>query len=89
MAHVLDNNAPISKERLLTAICLIMTLEHNELGLEDLINATGMSFADVRKAMHNLSVLNLVEVKPVHRGVPRFKILNLLDAKNFLKQLGF
>ena len=54
--NVNDDNV-ISKERLLTAICLVMTLEHQSIELQELIKATGMSFNEVRKAMHNLSML--------------------------------
>ncbi len=89
MSKLADDDIAISKGRLHTAICLIMTLEHSIIDLEELIRATGMTFIDTRKAMHNLSMLKLVSVEPIYRGVPKFRIINRLEANKFLKLLGF
>ena len=85
----MDDNSVISKERLLTAICLVMTLEHKTIELQELIKATGMSFEEVRKSMHNLSMLKLVEIEPTFRGVPYFSIINQDESRKFLKLIGF
>ena len=89
MASNIGDENVISKERLLTAICLVMTLEHQTIELQELIKATGMSFNEVRKAMHNLSMLKLVEIEPIFRGVPYFSIVNQNEARKFLKLIGF
>lgn len=88
VSNIGDENV-ISKERLLTAICLVMTLEHQNIELQELIKATGMSFESVRKVMHNLSMLKLVEIEPIFRGVPYFSIINQNEARKFLKLIGF
>ncbi|MHA2502599.1 MAG: hypothetical protein ACXAE3_07010 [Candidatus Kariarchaeaceae archaeon] len=88
MADLISENANFSKERLLTAICLIMMIEHKKLSLSDIIHATGMEFNDIRAAMQNLVNLRLISVLPTQSGIPQFQTLNLDDAREYLHVLG-
>ena len=88
MSDLVNENSSYSKERLLTAICLIMMIEHHKLSLSDIIHATGMEFNDIRAAMQNLVNLRLLVVIPTQNGIPRFEIIDPKESKSYLEVLG-
>ncbi len=88
MPGISDDENVIPKERLLTVICLIMVLEHNELGLDEVIRATGMNFEEARNAMQNIVNIRLIEVIPTNKGIPSFKLIDEEGAQDFLKLTG-
>jgi hypothetical protein len=88
MPDLINEDEIVSKERLITTICLIMILEHEKLGLEELINATGMSFNEIRSAAQNLVNLRLVHVIPTAQNIPQFKLINANDAREYLHKMG-
>jgi len=88
MPDLIKENQSYSKDRLLTAISLIMLIEHQELSLAEVIHATGMDFSDIRSALQNLVNLRLVQVIPTQNGIPRFQLLDLEEAQNYLEVLG-
>ena len=88
MPDLINENQSYSKDRLLTAICLIMLIEHNELSLSEVLHATGMEFNDIRAALQNLVNLRLVRVIPTSNSIPRFRMEDKLEAKKYLEVLG-
>ena len=88
MTDLINDSTAYSKERLLTAICLIMMIEHQKLSLSDIIHATGMEFNDIRSAMQNLVNLRLLTVIPTQNGIPQFKMINIEESQSYLETLG-
>ncbi|MDH5400850.1 MAG: hypothetical protein OEZ01_08715 [Candidatus Heimdallarchaeota archaeon] len=89
MPGLLEDNSKISsQDRLFTVICLIMLIEHKELGFEELIKITGLTFTDIRQSIQNLINLRLIEVIPNNLKVPKFKIINEQESKQFLETTG-
>jgi hypothetical protein len=88
MSGLLNPENPQSKVRLLTAICLIMIVEHKKLSLADVVNATGMSFGEIRQALQNLVNLRLVKVLPTADGIPHFELLDEAEAREYLRVTG-
>ncbi|MHA2251934.1 MAG: hypothetical protein ACXAD7_16340 [Candidatus Kariarchaeaceae archaeon] len=88
MPSISDEQAIIPKNRLLTAISLIMLLEHKELGLDEVITATGMNFNEAINAMQNIVNIRLAEVIPTNKGIPRFRLVDETGANQFLSIAG-
>lgn len=88
MPSLIDGKNAIPRNRLLTAIALIMIMEHKTLVLDELMKATGMSFKQSINIMQNLVNTRLVEVLPTTKSIPSFKIINEEDAKKFLELAG-
>ena len=88
MPSLIDGKNAIPRNRLLTAIALIMIMEHKILVLDELMKATGMSFKQSINIMQNLVNTRLVEVLPTRKSIPSFKLINEGDAKNFLELAG-
>lgn len=88
MPDLINENQSYSKDRLLTAICLIMLIEHKELSLSEVIHATGMDFGDIRAALQNLVNLRLIRVIPTNNSIPRFRLQEDEEAREYLEVLG-
>ena len=88
MPSLVDGKNTIPRNRLLTAIALIMIMEHKILVLDELMKATGMSFKESINIMQNLVNTRLVEVLPTTKSIPSFKLINEKDAKKFLELAG-
>jgi len=88
MPDLINEDQSYSKDRLLTAICLIMLIEHENLRLSEVIQATGMEFNDIRAALQNLVNVRLVQVIPTQSGIPRFTIIDHEEAVAYLEVLG-
>lgn len=88
MPNLVNDSSTIPKNRLLTAIALIMIIEHKVLILDELMKATGMLFKEAIGVMQNLVNTRLVEVIPTTKNIPSFKLINETDARNFLELAG-
>ena len=88
MTDLVNQDSSYSKTRLLTAICLIMMIEHKHLSLSEIIHATGMAFSEIRVAMQNIVNLRLISVIPSYNGIPEFKLINEEAAQEYLLVLG-
>ena len=85
MPDLISGTEKIPKDRLVTIICLIMIIEHLKLNLEEIIQATGMTFGECRSAMQNLVNVKLVSVHPTDRGIPYFKLIDEKAANEYYK----
>ncbi|MHA2032010.1 MAG: hypothetical protein ACW99A_02475 [Candidatus Kariarchaeaceae archaeon] len=88
MPSLIDGKSSIPRNRLLTAIALIMIVEHKTLVLDELMKATGMSFKESIDIMQNLVNTRLVEVIPTKKSIPSFKLINEGEAQKFLELAG-
>lgn len=85
MPNLLSETRRVPKDRIVTIICLIMIIEHQELSLEELIRTTGMTFNECRSATQNLVNVKLITVHPTNKGIPVFKLKDEEAAKEFIE----
>ena len=88
MPSLVQNNESIPRERLLTVIALIMILEHKELGLDELMKATGMTFPEAISSKQNLVNTRLISVIPSNKKVPSFALIDEDEGYKFLELAG-